>query len=62
MHIVKRLLKLILIQMIFITIFIIALTTIRFFDAESFEKMKSFYVKYAEFNTSISYVYDGDDT
>lgn len=61
MHIVRSFLTLVLIQIIFISVFIVTLTAIRFFDAASFEKMKEIYVKYAEFNTSISYVYDGDN-
>lgn len=60
MSFLKAYFKVILIQLIFVTVFILGITAIRFFDTGSFEKIKSTYSSYALYDTDVSLVYDGE--
>ncbi len=60
MSFLKTYFGIILIQLIFITVFVLGMTVIRFFDTGSFEKLKEEYSSYALYDTDISLVYDGE--
>lgn len=62
MNILKEYFKVTCLQLIFISICIVFLTIIRFFDSKNFDLIINEYHKYANFDTKISYVYQGEDS
>ena len=60
MDFAKTYFGLVLIELIFITVIILAITGIRFFDTKGFNDLHDKYSSYVCYDTDISLVYDGE--
>ncbi len=60
MEFAKKYITLLVIQCVFIILFIIFLTGVRFFDNTNFEKLKDIYTQYSTYDVSTSLVYSGE--
>lgn len=60
MEFAKKYITLLIIQCVFIILFIIFLTAVRFFDNTNFEKLKDIYTQYSTYDVSTSLVYSGE--
>ncbi len=60
MEFLRKYITLLIIQCVFIILFIIFLTAVRFFDNTNFEELKDIYTQYSTYDVSTSLVYSGE--